>query len=409
MKKLFLFTTFALCSMVTWGQWTEANTNLPTNSYISAFAEIGNTVFVNGGNASLGGIYSSSNSGSTWNLTGSSGVGAKSFAVDGADLYTANYGGVYHSSNNGVTWSTLSNGITNVDVRSVAVCNSNIFAGVYGQGMTPSGIFKSSDNGANWSTCNTGLPTTSISFDKLIVNGNNIFAGTDGHGVYLSSDNGGSWTEVNTGLTNTFIRSFAVSGSTLYAGTGDGVFYTTNNGGSWTAISTGLFANTLVDAIEVNGTDIFIGTNGNGGGIYHSNNNGTNWTNVSVGLPSNTAVKALVVSGSSLLAGVDAYGVWKRPLSEIGSATNVQDITENVAFSISPNPSSKEVVIEATLLKRGSYVITVTDISGRIVHTQNNILEVGSNKIALHFEGKGIYFVSLQSGATKVERKVIVE
>jgi len=41
---------------------------------------------------------------------------------------------------------------------------------------------------------------------------------TDG-GVFLSTNNGTSWTQVNTGLPSTSVRSLAVSGANLFAGT----------------------------------------------------------------------------------------------------------------------------------------------------------------------------------------------
>ncbi|MEX0601758.1 MAG: regulator, partial [Bacteroidota bacterium] len=64
---------------------------------------------------------------------------------------------------------------------------------------------------------------------SLAVSGTNLFAGTDGGGVFLSTNNGTSWTQVNTGLTNTDVRSLAVSGTNLFAGTdGGGVFLSTN-------------------------------------------------------------------------------------------------------------------------------------------------------------------------------------
>ena len=53
------------------------------------------------------------------------------------------------------------------------------------------------------------------------VSGSTIFAGTDGGGVFLSTNNGTSWTEVDSGLTGNGldVQSLAVSGSTIFAGT----------------------------------------------------------------------------------------------------------------------------------------------------------------------------------------------
>ena len=66
----------------------------------------------------------------------------------------------------------------------------------------------------------------------LAINGNNIFAGTQGNGVYLSSNNGNSWAAM--GLTGYVVKAIAISGNNIFAGTdqGGGVFLFTNNGSS---------------------------------------------------------------------------------------------------------------------------------------------------------------------------------
>src|SRR5437016_6451234 len=64
---------------------------------------------------------------------------------------------------------------------------------------------------------------------SLAVSGSNIFAGTDFSGVYLSTNNGQTWTQ--TSLNNQAIYSLAINGSNIFAGTYDsGVYLSTNNG-----------------------------------------------------------------------------------------------------------------------------------------------------------------------------------
>ncbi len=87
---------------------------------------------------------------------------------------------------------------------------------------------------------------------------------------------------------------FAVSGTSIFAGTDGGVFRSTNNGASWTAVNTGLMNSTSVYSLAISGSTLFAGTNG--GGVYRSSNNGALWTAVGIGL-TNNAVSSLVVSG----------------------------------------------------------------------------------------------------------------
>jgi hypothetical protein len=98
---------------------------------------------------------------------------------------------------------------------------------------------------------------------SLAVSGTNLFAGTWGGGVFLSTDNGTNWTEVNTGLTNTNVRAFVVTSTNLFAGTDGGVFLSTDNGTSWTAVNSGL-TNLLVYSLAISGTNLFAGTIGSG-------------------------------------------------------------------------------------------------------------------------------------------------
>ena len=74
----------------------------------------------------------------------------------------------------------------------------------------------------------------------LAASGGIIFAGTYDSGVFLSANNGTNWTAADSGLTATLVRSFAVRGDTIFAGTDSGVFLTANNGASWTAVDSGL-------------------------------------------------------------------------------------------------------------------------------------------------------------------------
>jgi len=134
---------------------------------------------------------------------------------------------------------------------------------------------------------------------SLAVSGSNIFAGTRYSGVHLSTNNGDSWTAVNSGLTNANVRSIAISGTNTFLGTqANGVFLSTNNGDLWTAINTGL-TNNNVTSLAISGTNIFAGTMG---GVFLSTNNGDSWTAVNSGL-TNVKVKSLVISGTNIFAG----------------------------------------------------------------------------------------------------------
>jgi hypothetical protein len=132
----------------------------------------------------------------------------------------------------------------------------------------------------------TSLDTLEIR--SLAVRGTNIFAGTaciDG-GVFLSSDNGANWTPVNAGLpTNDLVGSLAVSGNNLFAGTygrwETAVYLSSNDGQSWDPIGEG-------GIVAVSGTSVLVGTwmcipDGCAGDIRFSSDSGTTWDTTSLG------------------------------------------------------------------------------------------------------------------------------
>src|SRR5690606_13865105 len=104
---------------------------------------------------------------------------------------------------------------------------------------------------APWPTSNGAYGGTVM---DILVFGSDVYAGTRGGGIFRSTNNGETWTALNNGLDNPYVNAFAVSGSTIFAGTtityggiGGGVYRSTDNGATWVNVSSGL------SSIRVNG------------------------------------------------------------------------------------------------------------------------------------------------------------
>ena len=347
-------------------------------------------------------------------------------------------GGIYVSSDNGNSWSALNNGLTNIHVRTLAISGNNFFAG------TDGGVFISSNNGGSWTVMNNGLPANTI-ITKLAINDSNIFAGTYKNGVYLSSDNGNNWTAVNTGLTDTIIRSLAISGTSIFAGTNGGVFLSNNNGNSWAAINTGL-TDTNIRSLIISGTNIFAGTeacniflstnNGNNwiaantgltgvvvssfaitgnnifagtaystaygsGGVFLSTNNGSNWTFVNTGMAD--SVISLLIKDNYIFAGT-LGGVWRRPLSDFGIYSNIKENTLNNNISIYPNPTKDNLTIETNL--NTPQKLEISTLMGQTIYTYYIYNKATINTSAF---ANGVYILKIYSDKETVVRKIVKE
>jgi hypothetical protein len=79
------------------------------------------------------------------------------------------------------------------------------------------GIVSSTNGGMTWIQLNNGL--TDLNVVSLAISGSHIFAATRA-GVFHSTNNGQSWAGINKGLTNTYIMSLVISGPFLFASVG---------------------------------------------------------------------------------------------------------------------------------------------------------------------------------------------
>lgn len=277
-------------------------------TYITALAISGNNIFAGTDGA---GVLLSTNNGATWNAVnaGFPYTKALSLTIYGSNMFAGTVDGVFSTSDNGGIWT--GRGLPEDTIDAVAIKGSYVFAGsggdhcnsIGGWGGWNTDIYLSANNGCSWYTT-TGVLLNVLSF---AISGNNIFAVAAG-GVHLSTNNGNSWIAVNTGLpSNTCIFTLAISGSNIFLGTGDGVYLSANNGSSWNAANNGIAVNDEIYTIAISGSNIFAGTVS---GVYVSINNGNSWTLMNNGLEANTEVLALAVSGSNIIAGTNGGGVF---------------------------------------------------------------------------------------------------
>ncbi|MFN3695315.1 MAG: T9SS type A sorting domain-containing protein [Ignavibacterium sp.] len=256
---------------------------------------------------------------------------------------------------------------------------------------------------------NNGIPSTTV--HTLAVSETNLFAGTNGSGIYISTNNGLNWSSVNNGLTNTYIHSLASSGSDIFAGSEGGLVYiSTNNGSSWSGINVGSAASTF-NTFTFSSTNSFAGASA--GGVFLSTDNGLSWNAVNTGL-SDIDVLSLTVKDDTLFAGTFSSGVWKRSLSEI--ITSADDLIINLPayFSLAqnyPNPFNPNTKISWQSPVGSHQTLKVYDVLGNEVATLvNEERPAGSYEVDFNAAGlsSGIYFYRLQAGSFVETKKMIL-
>ena len=118
----FLFSSLTLSSAQT-QFWRQTNGPCGYGGYVIAFDSSGNVFAANDNVQSDGGVFRSTDDGTTWRQTGLVHISVLSLAVDHGGTVYAGTGseGIFKSTNQGTTWTQVNNGLTTFDVRSLAV------------------------------------------------------------------------------------------------------------------------------------------------------------------------------------------------------------------------------------------------------------------------------------------------
>jgi hypothetical protein len=255
------------------------------------------------------GVLRSTNSGANWTSVIAGIDGAWVVRFDPQQPATAYAGtqtaGLYKSLDEGKIWTVQSQGLNNLDVRSIAFGTGLVVAG------TAQGVYYSSDAAASWHAL--GLDTQSIAAVAVLPNtsGFTLFAGIDngpvGAAFLLKSEGlGGSWSVVKgTFPADAVVPSLAVaavpSGGTdppVLAGTSLGLFRSDDRGVTWSALA-GLPSTDFNLALfnPANPDQIYVGSDGDqgNGGVFRSLDRGASWSTFGAGLPAKPRVTALAL------------------------------------------------------------------------------------------------------------------
>lgn len=213
--------------------WTAMNSGLTSRQTTAIFLNplVSNNLLlgIKGGN-----VYRSTNGGSSWTLVATVAGDVTVFAADPKNKKVYYLGTskreVYTSINSGATWDPANVGLlgatTNIITAIVVdpVNTMNVYLS-----MSKNGVFKSTDAGGSWAQKKTGL--SSLAVNDLVLYQKTpsiLYAATNGKGVFKSTNGAGNWTQFDKlNLTDLKVLGLALdqlTGKHLVAGTANAIF-----------------------------------------------------------------------------------------------------------------------------------------------------------------------------------------
>ncbi|MFN3694935.1 MAG: WD40/YVTN/BNR-like repeat-containing protein, partial [Ignavibacterium sp.] len=237
------------------------------------------------GETQNGGIFRTTNGGSSWNQAQSGLNMSENVAwvapiiahptISGT-FFTARTS-VYKSTNNGGSWTAVSSPVNGTSaIREMAISKSNpniLFA------SSGALIFKSTNGGVNWTNVTTGLPNRTITSINVHPADENIvlltFSGFGTDKVYKSTNGGSSWVSIDGPLPDAPVNDLFIYTSnpgkpnTYFAATDIGVFVTDDNGVSWTEIPSGI-PNTVIMHLDYSDSTKMLRAATHGRGVYEA-------------------------------------------------------------------------------------------------------------------------------------------
>lgn len=170
------------------------------------------------------GVFKSIDGGETWNFIEGGGNVLVMDPTNSNILYAAG-GDLLKTIDAGATWSLVES-ISAVGPLAISPFNANVlYAG------TGDGVFKSIDGAATWSPTDIDSPVSALLVDPS--NENIVYAGSNGNGVFRSIDGGVSFVRMGSPRRG-IVFSLAKSGDKLYAGIDlGGVSVSRDGGATW--------------------------------------------------------------------------------------------------------------------------------------------------------------------------------
>lgn len=288
--------------------WIASNHGIETvdNRYPTLLTS-GSKIFL----GCVSGIFSSTDNGSSWNLSGAMNNYVRAMFKSGSNIIASTTGKILISKDNGNSWMESNTGMATPSVVAFAESGGDLL------GIWESTILSSTDNGETWTELSI-LPGSFNSAYDIISFGSSVYCITN-NGLYKSIDSGLTWSLID--ATKTYGKMVVVNGELILATdknifkSPDGIIWITCNA-NLNQAGAGQFALT-------NGK-IYLATLK--GGLLYSVDQGLNWELRDNGLVS-PRITALAAMDRTFIAATSS-GL-RRSDDECGTWTQVQSASDH--------------------------------------------------------------------------------
>ncbi len=206
-------------------------------------------------------------------------------------------GGIWKSTNGGSTWITTTDNLPQIGVSGIAIDpdNSNIVYIATGDddaGDSESvGVLKSTDGGMTWNTTGLNASNSPSSMNDIYVDEDNsqIITVATNEGVYKSTNGGTNWS-VASGTSGRNMRDLKIkpnTSSVAYSVSASRFYKSTDGGNSFSQVTSGLptsgISRLVIDITPANPNVVYVLAADNNNafkGIYKSTNSGNSFTQV---------------------------------------------------------------------------------------------------------------------------------
>jgi photosystem II stability/assembly factor-like uncharacterized protein len=292
--------------------WTTVNEGLTDQKVCALLAVNEDTVFAG---TAEGGIFRTIDGGDSW-VEGNAGLTntmVDELAIVGNTIYAGMREELVYTIDGGESWQPVQ--ISSMPIEylfsTLSVSEGELYAGAIrfaplDQGGVIDGVFRLDEERGKLDVVISNNALTGIQCLEIV--GTTFYIGTGKDGVFQWEKDSDPWT-TNLGLKGPFITALLVNGENIYAGTNQGKIYRSENAGkSWKLVNSTDMAGSSISGLRWVGSTLYASAWGNG--VIRSVNGGDSWTPINDGLDDRTVLTMAAV-GTELYVGTHSKGVFR--------------------------------------------------------------------------------------------------